>query len=171
MSHDPADPGAPPRGFASLGLLGASFASVTLVAALGGALTARGLGPWYEALPKPAWNPPAWVFGPVWTVLYALQAVAAWLVLRAGWRERGVRIAIALHALQLALQVAWSGTFFALHAPAAAVVVIVAIVATLALTTVAFRRVRSIAGLLVLPTLLWVLFATALNVAIATGSR
>ncbi len=169
MSHDPADPGAPPRGFASLGLLGASFASVTLVAALGGALTARGLGPWYEALPKPAWNPPAWVFGPVWTVLYALQAVAAWLVSRAGWRAEGVRIAVTLHALQLALQVAWSGTFFALRAPSAAVVVIVAIVVTLALTTVAFRRVRSIAALLMLPTLLWVLFATALNVAIATG--
>jgi tryptophan-rich sensory protein len=162
---------APPRPLASIGLLAASFAAVTLVAALGGALTALGLGPWYDALPKPAWNPPAWVFGPVWTTLYALQAIAAWLVARAGWRAPGVRTALGLHALQLALQVAWSGLFFALRSPAGAVVVILAIVVAFALTTAAFRRVRPLAAALMLPTLAWVLFATALNLAIATGGR
>lgn len=162
---------APPRGLASLGLLLASFAAVTLVAALGGALTALGLGPWYDALPKPAWNPPAWVFGPVWTTLYAMQAVAAWLVVRAGWRGSGVRTALGLHALQLALQVAWSGVFFALRSPAGGVVVILALVVTFALTTAAFRRVHPLAAALMLPTLAWVLFATALNLAIAISAR
>jgi len=142
---------------------------VTLVAALGGALTARGLGPWYDALQKPAWNPPAWVFGPVWTALYALQAVAAWLVARAGWDTPGVRTALGLHGLQLALQVAWSGAFFALRSPAAGVGVILAIVVAFALTAAAFRRVRPLAAALMLPTLAWVLFAAALNLAIATG--
>ncbi len=167
--HPSTDDHTPASGRASLLWLLASFAAVTLVAALGGALTALGLGPWCDALPKPAWNPPAWVFGPVWTTLYALQAIAAWLVARAGWRAPGVRTALGLHALQLALQVAWSGVFFGLRAPAAAAVVIAAIVVTFALTTWAFRRVRPLAAALLLPTLAWVLFAAALNVAIAAG--
>ncbi len=169
MATPTQDPAPPARTVASLGLLVASLAAVTLVAALGGALTARGLGPWYDALQKPAWNPPAWVFGPVWTALYALQAVAAWLVARAGWDTPGVRTALGLHGLQLALQVAWSGAFFALRSPAAGVGVILAIVVAFALTAAAFRRVRPLAAALMLPTLAWVLFAAALNLAIATG--
>lgn len=166
----PAQAPAAAGGLASLGLLAASFAAVALVAVLGSALTAAGLGPWYDALPKPAWNPPAWVFGPVWTTLYVLQAVAAWLVAREGLRAPGVPRALALHGLQLALQVAWSGTFFALRAPDAAVAVIVAIVLALALTAAAFHRVRPLAGALLAPTLAWVVFATVLNVAIASRS-
>ena len=87
------------------------------VAGLGGYWTSLGLGPWYGGLRKPPWQPPAWVFGPVWTVLYASMAVAAWLV----WRRREsarVRLPLALFGLQLALNLAWSGLFFGLEVPA-----------------------------------------------------
>ncbi len=161
----PLPPG-PPGPLASAALLATSIAAVLLVAALGGALTAAGLGPWYDALPKPSWTPPARVFGPVWTTLYALQAVAAWHVARVGWRAPGVRAALGLHAAQLALQVAWSGAFFALRAPGAAAAVIVALCAVFAAAAAAFWRVRPAAGLLMAPTLAWVGFATALNLAI-----
>src|SRR2546429_635093 len=96
--------------------LAASLALCFAVAGLRAYWTAQGLGPWYDGLRKPAWNPPSWVFGPVWTVLYASMAVAAWLV----WRRRGLAAAwlpLSLFGLQLALNVAWSGIFFALRRP------------------------------------------------------
>lgn len=158
-------------GAASLAALGASIASVTAVAALGGALTAVGLGPWYDALPKPSWTPPSWVFGPVWTTLYALQAAAAWLVAREGPGAPGVRAALGLHGLQLGLQVAWSGAFFSLRSPAGGVAVIAALLVVFALAVAAFARVRPLAGALMAPTLAWASFAAALNVAIAAAVR
>ncbi|MBX3472301.1 MAG: tryptophan-rich sensory protein [Planctomycetes bacterium] len=149
------------------GLLAASFGAVLVVSVAGILLTSLGLGPWYDALPKPAWTPPEAAFGPVWTTLYVLQAIAAWLVARAGWRTPGVRAGLGLYGLQLALQVAWSGTFFALRAPGAAVAVILALLVTLGLTTAAFARVRPLAAALLAPAVAWVAFAAALNVAIA----
>lgn len=154
------------EGLGRAGTLLASLLAVTVVAALGGLLTNLGLGPWYDALPKPSWNPPAWVFGPVWTTLYALQAVAAWLV--ATSPAPGARRALACHGAQLALNVAWSGVFFALRSPRAAVLVLALVAAALVATVVSFRRVKPLAALLVAPTLAWVAFATALNVAIAS---
>lgn len=154
-----------PGGLASLGLLAASFGAVVVVAALGGALTALGLGPWYDGLPRPPWTPPAAVFGPVWTTLYVLQAIAAWLVAREG-AAPGVRRAITLHGLQLTLQVAWSGAFFALRSPAAALAVMAALLVAFAVTARAFARVRPLAGGLMTPTFAWACFAAALNLAI-----
>ena len=81
------------------------------VAGVGGMWTASSVGPWYQALQKPPFNPPGWVFGPVWTVLYAMMAVAAWLV----WRKAGfagAAVPLAVFAVQLALNLAWSGLFF-----------------------------------------------------------
>lgn len=96
--------------------LAASLVLCFAVAGLGGYWTSLGLGPWYDGLRKPPWTPPNRVFGPVWTVLYASMAIAAWLV----WRQRRtppVALPLGLFGLQLALNLAWSGLFFALRRP------------------------------------------------------
>lgn len=142
-------------------------------------------GEWYAALEKPAWNPPAWVFAPVWTVLYALMAVAGWLVWRsgAGGGERvdlqsGAladqeprtrprrRVALGAFALQLALNGAWSWLFFGLHLPGVAFVEIVVLWIAILATTVLFWRLRPLAGALLVPYLAWVGYAAALNFAL-----
>jgi len=137
------------------------------VAGVGGALTSMGLGPWYDSLKKPPWNPPAWVFVPVWTVLYGLMAVAAWLV----WRRRDVRPAkqaLRLFAVQLALNLGWSALFFGMRGPAWAFFEILLLWTAIAATVVLFWRVRPLAGMLLVPYLLWVGFAALLNGTIVT---
>lgn len=138
------------------------------VAAFGAQFTP---GEWYAALEKPPWNPPAWVFGPVWTVLYVMMAVAGWLVWRSpeppggargGW-SAGRRAALGAFAVQLALNGAWSWLFFGLHRPALAFAEIVALWLAILLTTILFWRIRAAAGALLLPYLAWVSFAAALN--------
>ena len=119
-------------------------------------------GAWYFELEPPALTPPPWVFGPVWTMLYTLMAIAAWLV----WRERGLagaRLPLALFALQLALNAAWSPIFFGAHALGWALVEIVLLWLTIATTAVAFRRVSPLAAALLVPYLAWVGLATWLN--------
>lgn len=144
----------------------AGFVALCLaVAAAGGAVTSTSVDTWYAALEKPAFNPPDWVFGPVWTVLYLMMALAAWRV----WRlagERDVRAALGLWALQLALNLTWSYVFFGARMIGAALaeiaVLLVAIVATLAL----FWRLDRIAGALLVPYAAWVAFALVLNAAL-----
>jgi translocator protein len=122
-------------------------------------------GAWYAALNKPPWTPPSWLFGPVWTVLYATMGVAAWLVWeRAGFR--GARVALALFGAQLVLNAAWSWLFFGLQRPGLAAAGILVLLAAIVATCVAFWRVRPAAGLLLLPYSGWVGFAAALNLAI-----
>jgi benzodiazapine receptor len=131
-------------------------------AAIGGLSSAGGTGGWYESLRKPSWRPPNWVFGPVWTVLYVTIAVAGWLV----WRERGsddVTAALAVWAVQLALNAAWTGLFFGLHRPGLAFVEILVLVVAVAATIVLFARVSVAAALLIVPYLAWVCFAAILN--------
>ncbi len=122
-------------------------------------------GGWYEELAKPAWNPPSWVFGPVWTVLYAMMALAAWRVwLRGGWALQ--KIALGLFVVQWALNALWTPLFFGLHRPDWALVEILVLLLAIFATTRAFWRVDRTAGLLLLPYAAWVAFATALNFAI-----
>ena len=122
-------------------------------------------GGWYAALQKPLWNPPAWIFAPVWTLLYALMAVAAWLVwCRGGWRFQ--RQALGLFLFQWLLNALWTPVFFGLHLTGLAAAEILLLWLALGATVVAFWRVRPLAGLLLLPYLAWVSFAAALNVAI-----
>lgn len=121
-------------------------------------------GDWYASLTKPSWNPPSWVFGPVWTTLYVMMATAFWLV----WRDRTAAVGHRRHAMlaygvQFALNLLWSPAFFALHNPGLALVVIVALWLCIAWTIRAMWRVRPIAGALLLPYLAWVSFATVLN--------
>jgi translocator protein len=146
---------------AALGL--AAWLLVAFVPAAIGALFAP--GEWYRQLEKPAWTPPGWLFGPVWTALYALMGVAAWLV----WRRGGFAAAgpaLSLFFLQLALNAAWTPAFFGLRRPDLGLLVIVALWLAVVATTVAFWRHRPLAGALLLPYLGWISFAAALNLRI-----
>jgi translocator protein len=143
-----------------------AVAICSAAAAVGGYATTRSLRDWYVALPKPSWNPPNWVFGPVWTVLYLAMAVAAWLVWRAR-DERDVTPALVWFAAQLVLNVAWSVAFFGLRAPRAGLAVIVALWLAILGTIAAFAPISMAAASILVPYLLWVTFATALNGAIA----
>ena len=144
-----------------LGLI--AFILVCLgTAALGAWATTPEIDGWYQTLAKPSWNPPSYVFGPVWTTLYVMMAIAAWMVWKpAGYR--GAPGALALFAAQLLLNLAWSWIFFAWHQPGWAFVDIVLLWAVLLATTVAFFRQSQIAGWLLVPYLAWVSFASVLN--------
>jgi benzodiazapine receptor len=140
------------------GFVVASFAT----AALGGATTAGSVRDWYPTIAKPSWTPPSWLFGPVWTALYLMMAVAGWLV----WRRVGWGGALVWFAVQLALNTTWSPVFFGMHRIGLALVNIVLLWVAIVGTTVAFWRVTPVAGWLFVPYLAWVSFATALNFAI-----
>ncbi len=135
------------------------------IGALGAAVVAGSVNTWYADLNKPPFNPPNEVFGPVWTVLYVMMAIAAWRVWRATDRETA-RGPLTMFALQLALNLGWSVAFFGLERTGAAVAVIVALELTIITTAFAFRPIDRLAALLMVPYALWVGFATVLNIAI-----
>lgn len=125
-------------------------------------------GEWYAALRKPAWNPPAWVFAPVWTLLYALIGVSGWLVwdgrrIRGAGPDAAGRAALGLYGIQLVLNGAWSWIFFGLHRPGVAFAEILLMWVAILATALAFWRIRPLAGALLLPYLAWVSFAAVLN--------
>jgi tryptophan-rich sensory protein len=132
------------------------------VSALGGRATVVALADWYPALRKPPWTPPGWVFGPVWTLLYPMVAVAGWLA----WREGRARLGPLVYLLQLALNAAWPWLFFAERRLDLAFACILALSAAILATVVAFWRASPGAAILMLPYLGWVVFAAALNHAI-----
>lgn len=160
MTSDGAGANARRASLASILWLVVFIALVLGVSALGGMATdTRG---WFEALTKPSFNPPSWVFGPVWTVLYVMMAVAAWRVwLRAGWRK--ARPAMTLFGIQLALNLAWSWLFFAAQRPDLALVDIVALDLAVFATGWFFTRHDRLAAWLLVPYACWIAFATALN--------
>lgn len=130
---------------------------------LGSLLTRPALMVWYEELSKPNWTPPNWLFAPIWTILYMAMGVAAWLV----WRRSSLAaIPMQLFLLQLLLNVAWSAVFFRFRSLGWAFLEIVALWCAILLTAVAFRRTAPVAGWLMIPYLVWVSYATALNFAI-----
>lgn len=131
-------------------------------AGLGSVATTPNIPTWFATLAKPSWNPPNWLFGPVWTVLYICMAVAAWLV----WRQGGWGQAhwpLTLFSVQLALNAAWSWIFFGFHMPGAAFVEVLILLAAIAATAVAFWPKSKAAAILMSPYLLWVAFASVLN--------
>lgn len=132
---------------------------------LGSLATAPAIEPWYRGLAKPAWTPPDAAFGIVWTVLYLLMAVAAWLVWLAA-PPAAVRRPLGLFLLQLALNAAWSPLFFGLRSPGLALLDILLLLPAILATLLAFRRHSRAAAMLMAPYLLWVLYAAALNLAI-----
>jgi len=155
------------------GLVLVAFVAIAYaVAALGSIATISQVDGWYADADKVPWNPPSAIFGPVWTVLYALMAVAAWLV----WREKertDVRRPLTLYVIQLVLNAVWTPVFFGLYPSVGvaalwvAAVIILAIDVAVLLTMLAFWRVRRAAAVLLIPYWAWVLFATTLNVGIA----
>lgn len=119
-------------------------------------------GEWYASLRKPSWNPPSWIFGPVWSALYLTMAVAAWLVWRrGGWLAQ--RRPLSLYCVQLALNAAWSPIFFGLHRPGLAFAEILLLLTAIVATAMAFARVSRAAGVLFVPYVAWVTFASFLN--------
>lgn len=141
-----------------LGLLGWLLAA--FVTAAVGAVASVDAASFYAQLSKPSWAPPAWVFGPVWTVLYGLMGIAAWLV----WRSPAPkRAALTLFAAQLAANALWSWLFFAWHRGALAAVEILVLLALIVAMIVAFWRSSRLAAWLLVPYLLWVSFASVLT--------
>ena len=144
----------------ALGLL--AWLAVVFVAAALGALASTDAAAFYAQLAKPAWAPPASVFGPVWSVLYGLMAIAAWLV----WREKGAeggRTALGLFLAQLVANALWSWLFFGRHRGALAFADVLLLLALVVTTTAAFWRIHRAAGALLIPYVLWVGFASALT--------
>ncbi len=116
-------------------------------------------GAWYDALDKPSWNPPPWIFGPVWTFLYLMMAVAAWLI----WKRDGWRQALLFYFVQLALNAAWTPIFFGAHQLGWALAEIILLWSAILLTMFSFFRVSKPAGWMLVPYLIWVTFAANLN--------
>jgi tryptophan-rich sensory protein len=146
-----------------IGLLG--WLLLSFAAAAIGSIASIQAAAFYRQLAQPSWAPPSSVFGPVWSLLYALMGIAAWLVWReGGWRrQRGV---LGLFVLQLAFNALWSWLFFGWHRGALAFADIVLLWLLIVATVIGFWRVRPLAGALLLPYLAWVGFATALNYAV-----
>lgn len=148
-------------GFAVLAVVSVAAASV-----LGQLATYPNLAPWYAGLTKPSFNPPNWIFGPVWTALYALMALAVWRILRLPRDSAARRLALSLFFIQLALNAAWSWMFFGAHNSLLGVINIVPQFLVIVAAVVAFYRLDKLAAWCLVPLAMWVAFASILNVAI-----
>ena len=150
-----------------LGLCG--WLVLCFIAAAVGGLASANAGDFYSQLVRPNWAPPAWLFAPVWTTLYAKMAVAAWLVWKdKGWR--GASTSLTVFVVQLAANALWTWIFFVWHLGAAAFAEILLLWLLIAATALMFRRIHKLAGALLLPYLLWVSFASALTYAMWQGN-
>ena len=141
--------------------LALSVLPVVAAIVLGQVATFPNLAPWYAGLAKPSFNPPNWIFGPVWFSLYALMAVAVWRLLGASAPQK--RAALILFFVQLAFNAAWSWLFFGLHAPLLGLCDIVPQWLLVVATMLVFWRIDRMAGLCLLPLTFWVAFASLLN--------
>ena len=140
-----------------------SIVACLAAGAIGSIFTQQAIPTWYATLEKPAFNPPNWVFMPVWTLLYIMMGVAAFLVWRKGLENRQVRIALIVFLVQLVLNASWSVVFFGLESPLYGLIVIAVLWVAILFTTLMFYRISRVAGVLMLPYLLWVTFAAVLN--------
>lgn len=135
------------------------------VGGLGSILTTPGLEPWYAGLQKPSFNPPGWIFGPVWSTLYILMGYALWRIWSLDSNSLQLN-AFKAFAVQLALNLCWSGAFFFLQSPGFGLIVIIALLTAIVTTMVLFFRLDRLSGALFVPYVLWVCFATVLNLSI-----
>jgi translocator protein len=158
----PSDAGPAPRSAAKQAVGLVAWLALSFAAAAIGGLASANAGGFYATLSRPAWAPPSWLFGPVWTTLYLLMGVAAWLV----WKDRGLRrgaVPLSLFVAQLGANALWTWLFFVWRLGAVAFFEAIALWILIALTLVAFWRVRPLAGYLLIPYLLWVAFACILT--------
>ena len=154
-----------PQGWRIWLALAVSLGLVAAVSALGSLVTLPKIPGWYASLAKPPFNPPAWVFGPVWTTLYIMMAFAAWRIWRLSDKPQRTP-ALGWYLAQLAANAAWSQVFFGLQRPGWALAVILALLAMVVVTMRRFLALDALAGWLLAPYLAWILFATVLNAAI-----
>jgi translocator protein len=148
-------------GFGVLAIIAVATAS-----AIGQLATYQNLTPWYAALTKPSFNPPSWMFAPVWTTLYVLMAIAVWRILKSPDASAGRRWALSLFFIQLVLNAAWSWMFFGANNPLLGVFNIIPQFLVILATVVAFYRLDKMAAWCLMPLAVWVAFAGVLNVAI-----
>ena len=133
---------------------------------IGSVFTTPAIPTWYAALQKPAFTPPNWLFAPAWITLYLLMGIAAFLVWRVGLGNRRVRTALVIFLVQLALNSLWSVVFFGMQSPLYGVIVIAILWLMILLTILKFSRIAAAAAWLLMPYILWVSFASALNISI-----
>ncbi len=138
---------------------------------IGSLFTTPAIPGWYAGLTKPAFNPPSWIFAPVWTILYALMGLAAWLVYDRGVRRADVKRALFVFVAQLILNVLWSIMFFGAHQILGAFVLIVALWILILGTILRFHKISKAGAYLLAPYLLWVGFATVLNASLYVLNR
>lgn len=134
-----------------------------IIGFIGSTFTMASITSWYLTLQKPWFNPPNWVFGPAWTILYILMGMAWWLVLRHGFEKRSVKVATAWFLLQLGVNLLWSVVFFGMQSVAGGFVVILVLILLILLTMHHFRQASRTAVWLLIPYLCWTVFATLLN--------
>jgi len=140
-----------------------SIVACLAAGAIGSVFTRSAIPTWYATLEKPSFNPPNWLFAPVWTFLYILMGVAAFLVWRKGLENRQVRIALIVFLIQLVLNALWSVVFFGLESPLYGLIVISILWIAILVTVIKFFRISRVASVLMWPYLLWVTFAAVLN--------
>jgi len=143
-----------------------SLVACLAAGAIGSIFTRSAIPTWYAELEKPLFTPPSWLFGPVWTLLYIMMGVAAFLVWRRGLKNRNIRVALIVFLLQLVLNALWSVVFFGLESPFFGLVVILILWIAILATVVFFFRISKVASVLMWPYLLWVSFAAVLNASI-----
>ena len=146
--------------------MGSSIIGCELVGIAATPFTTAGIYTWYNRIIKPSFQPPNWVFGPVWTILYALMGIAAYLVWEKGWEKREVKAALGIFGIQLILNFFWSLIFFGNKAFGWAFVEILFLWVFIALTIWKFYKISKTAAYLLIPYILWVSFASVLNGAI-----
>jgi benzodiazapine receptor len=163
---------APSSSFSRSALLAlAAIVPVFATSVLGSIATMPQIPAWYTTIDKPSFNPPNWVFGPAWTILFIMMAYAFWRVLKLAPSTLGRRAAITIFLVQLVFNAGWSWAFFWGQSPLAGLVVIAFLLLSIMSTIAAFWRLDRIAGLLLTPYLAWVTFASALNAAIFVLNR
>jgi len=146
--------------------LALSIAVCQLAGFVGSIFTRTSVGTWYANLEKPSFTPPNWVFSPVWITLFVLMGIAAFLVWNKGLSDQRVKIALSIFAVQLILNVLWSVMFFGLRSPLAGLIEIAILWIAILLSIFYFLKVSNIAGILLMPYILWVSFAAVLNFSI-----
>lgn len=137
-----------------------------LIGALGSAITMSSIPVWYNALSKPWFTPPNWVFAPVWTVLYCLMGISLWLIIKDGIKSNEVKKGAFCFAVQLLVNFLWTVAFFGIRSPAMGLVVIIALLYLIGLTIQRFRKVSRSSAYLLIPYFCWTCCATVLNAAI-----
>jgi tryptophan-rich sensory protein len=146
--------------------LAVSIGVCLLAGVIGGLFTSSSIPTWYAALNKPAFNPPNWIFGPVWTLLYILMGVSLFLVWQKGLKNKKAKTAVTIFGIQLALNTLWSILFFGLKSPILGLGEIVVLWAFILLSIIKFSKISKTAAWLLLPYILWVSFAAVLNLSI-----